>query len=282
MFVMFLLVGTTLGSFQLGHRDHQSYSFPVEVSLFRSKHVEQVTCGMRHTLVLTKGNVGDQLYGFGSNKRGQLGVLTDKIRSLNTPQPCLGFESAELVTVIANGDHSAAISADGRLFTWGRSFSGQSDVCVPECLSSSLSFNQAALGWNHGLLLTGDGEVLMLGGRHHGALGEPERIAHARNCSDSENSHLRKVPGLDGRKVVQIATGAEHSAVITEDGEIYTWGWGEHGQLGLGDTDDQTSPKSVDLKNVYNHDSSILRVYCGSGFTFVVGTGRPQEDGSLL
>ncbi|KAL9246424.1 hypothetical protein vseg_019960 [Gypsophila vaccaria] len=276
------------GSFgQLGHGDYQSYSSPVEVSLFNSKHVEQVACGMRHTLVLTKGDFGDQLYGFGSNKRGQLGVSKEKIRSVNVPQPCIGFESALLVTVIANGDHSAAISADGHLFTWGRSFSGQSNVCVPELLSSSLSFKEAALGWNHALLLTGDGEVSMLGGSRHGALGEPERIAQGQHVSDSGNSPLRKVPGLDGKKVVQIATGAEHSAVVTGDGEIYTWGWGEHGQLGLGNTSDQTSPQLVDLQNVNSRNSLMLRVYCGSGFTFVVGTERGlsnkqlHEDGSV-
>jgi len=45
------------GSFgQLGHGDYQSHSSPVEVSFFRSKPVEQIACGMRHSLVLLKGN----------------------------------------------------------------------------------------------------------------------------------------------------------------------------------------------------------------------------------
>lgn len=44
------------GSFgQLGHGDYQSCSSPMEVSFFNSKHVEQVACGMRHTLTLLKG-----------------------------------------------------------------------------------------------------------------------------------------------------------------------------------------------------------------------------------
>ena len=45
------------GSFgQLGHGDYKSHCSPVKVSYFVDKHVEQIACGMRHSLVLLKGN----------------------------------------------------------------------------------------------------------------------------------------------------------------------------------------------------------------------------------
>lgn len=44
------------GSFgQLGHGDYRSYSSPAKVLFFDSKHVEKIACGMRHSLVLSKG-----------------------------------------------------------------------------------------------------------------------------------------------------------------------------------------------------------------------------------
>lgn len=44
------------GSFgQLGLGDFSSHCYPVEVSCFASKHVGQIACGMRHSLVLLKG-----------------------------------------------------------------------------------------------------------------------------------------------------------------------------------------------------------------------------------
>lgn len=52
------------------------------------------------------------MYGFGSGKRGQLGVSKDKIKSLNLPHLCSGFEGTELVNISANGDHSAALSGE--------------------------------------------------------------------------------------------------------------------------------------------------------------------------
>lgn len=115
---------------------------------------------------------------------------------------------------------------------------------------------------------------------------------------DSTEIVLEKVHGLNGIRVVQIAAGAEHSALITgkfylhisigmiysmlshvelliffcikiaESGVIMTWGWGEHGQLGLGNTFDQIIPQVVTIDHELPHKSLMSRVYCGSGFTF--------------
>lgn len=66
-------------------------------------------------MLLLKGHcdAGDQLnqvYGFGSGKRGQLGVSKDRIKSINLPKVVSGFEDVEVVGIAANGDHSAAVS----------------------------------------------------------------------------------------------------------------------------------------------------------------------------
>ncbi|XVE75181.1 hypothetical protein DITRI_Ditri12bG0074900 [Diplodiscus trichospermus] len=144
------------GSFgQLGHGDYRSHCSPVKVSFFVNKHVEQIACGMRHSLVLLKDSSGNQLYGFGTGKRGQLGISTDRIKSVNTPQVTCGFEDVKITSISANGDNSAALSADGRLYMWGRAFGGSSDFVGPQHLPSSLPFSKVVLGWNHALVLSG-------------------------------------------------------------------------------------------------------------------------------
>lgn len=261
------------GSFgQLGHGDYRTHCSPVIVSFFVNKHVEQIACGMRHSLVLLKGGSGDQIYAFGSGKRGQLGISEDKVKSISLPEVTYGLEDVKIVSIAANGDHSAALSVDGCLYTWGRGFSGTPDVQFPQGLPSSLRFTVVAVGWNHALALTGEGEVFMLGGNHHGVLGDLEKMSPAKQfLADSREAILQKVPGLNDIKTVQIAAGAEHSAVVTENGEIKAWGWGEHGQLGLGNTCDQTSPQAVSLSHTPN-EATAFKVYCGSGFTFVIMT----------
>ena len=42
-----------------------------------------------------------------------------------------------------------------------------------------------------------------------------------------------------------IACGSAHSACITSNGELYTWGLGEYGRLGHGDNLTQLRPKQV-------------------------------------
>ncbi|KAJ4916548.1 Regulator of chromosome condensation (RCC1) family protein [Raphanus sativus] len=250
------------GSFgQLGHGDNMSLCSPTKVSFFVDKTVMMVACGMRHSLVLFAGN---HVCGFGSGKRGQLGISSQKTKSVvNLPCVVSGLEDVEVVRTAANGDHSAAISADGQMFSWGRGFSGSPDVQTPQCLPSSLSFREVALGWNHALLLTVDGQVFKLGNTLD-KQSEKQQLQ-----VDSSEPLLEKVPGFDGVKAVQIAAGAEHSAAVTDNGEVQTWGWGEHGQLGLGNTNDQNNPQLVRLGSV-DKRTKETKVYCGSGFTYAV------------
>jgi len=62
---------------------------------------------------------------------------------------------------------------------------------------------------------------------------------------------------------------------------IYTWGRGEDGQLGLGDTNDQSEPVLVDLPG------TVKQISCGSGHTVIldrrgqVFTWGRGDDGRL-
>ncbi|GMN70766.1 hypothetical protein TIFTF001_055875 [Ficus carica] len=107
----------------------------------------------------------------------------------------------------------------------------------------------------------------MLG--HHRVLGNPDKISSVKHLEDSKEGVLEVVPGLEGEKVVHIAAGAEHSVL---NGLVKTWGWGEHGQLGLGDTCDQTSPQTVNLGQEVPNEAAKIKVYSGSGFTIAVRT----------
>lgn len=57
----------------------------------------------------------------------------------------------------------------------------------------------------------------------------------------------RLIESLKSKRVRDIACGSSHSAAITSSGELYTWGLGEYGRLGHGDSITQLKPKLVRL-----------------------------------
>ena len=65
-----------------------------------------------------------------------------------------------------------------------------------------------------------------------------------------------------------------------ENRVIKTWGWGEHGQLGLGNTYDQISPQAVRLGHRLPGQHTMIKVYCGSGFTFAIKAVIPSQTWS--
>ncbi|RCV27620.1 hypothetical protein SEVIR_5G343100v4 [Setaria viridis] len=263
------------GSFgQLGTGDNHSRSLPFEVAYFTSRHVEKLALGMRHSLVLLKDN---SVCGFGSARRGQVGKCTSRNeKSHNVPRIIDGFGDVKIVNIYANGDHSAALDEYGHLYIWGRALIGQHDNDQPWSVFPSLSISQVALGWHHALLLSG-GELFTIGVYRHQKCDHPvpgNVVGQQSKTSATSSSHdgsssvstLEKVPCIDGEEVVQIASGTEHSALVTGSGSVFTWGWGEHGQLGLGDTSDQVVPQRVNL----TVSPGSRGIYCGSGFTIAV------------
>lgn len=87
----------------------------------------------------------------------------------------------------------------------------------------------------------------------------------------AEKNEIAFVGGdLESKKVVQVACGFQHTACVTEDGEVYTWGFGKNGALGHGDWNEQGLPKKVEkLQN-------IVKIECGIDFTMCM-----DKDGKM-
>lgn len=69
-----------------------------------------------------------------------------------------------------------------------------------------------------------------------------------------------------GKNVVRIAAGCDHSAVVTAEGDVYTWGFGQHGALGLDDLLDSPMPRKVTR---FQGAAPIVDVQCGMDLTLV-------------
>ncbi|MCO5558435.1 hypothetical protein L7F22_012018 [Adiantum nelumboides] len=280
---------------QLGHGNFVSCSLPRRVTSFASMKVLLAACGLRHTLVLVGSEEDTFIYAFGSSKKGQLGLdflggdvpVKGHLETIQTSRPSLvrSLVGYKISSVHAGGEHSAALTDRGNLFVWGRGFDTGCNLPLPSKVSSQLIFAQVALGWNHLLALTaGDGQVYTTGSRQrfgalnafgavtiedHGGSGSVDALSEQKGSAAVSTQQsvvsVNQFGPLKGVSVRWIAAGSEHSAAVLSDGSIVTWGWGEHGQLGLGTTTDQSCPNVV--FSVPKMVNSL--VYCGCGFSFL-------------
>jgi len=108
------------------------------------------------------------------------------------------------------------------------------------------------------MVLCDDGHLYAWGNNDHGQLG----LGNEDNHSTPQRVLL---PG-DAR-VVGLACGYSHSMVLCDDGHLYSWGWNDRGQLGLGHTTDQSSPQQViQLPN----DLDVVGFACGGFHSLVM------------
>ena len=60
--------------------------------------------------------------------------------------------------------------------------------------------------------------------------------------------------------------GGQHSAIVTDDGQLYTFGTGSDGQLGQGNGKMMMAPRIVKALA----GSSVCQVACGGNFTLLL------------
>ena len=88
--------------------------------------------------------------------------------------------------------------------------------------------------------------------------GDGNRLGHG------NEDHVRfpkVIESFSGKKIVDVAVGSVHCLAVTEDGEVYSWGRNEQGQLG--DTSDITRaiPSVITALDI----KEITGVACGPG-----------------
>ncbi|XP_070789239.1 RCC1 and BTB domain-containing protein 2 isoform X2 [Pituophis catenifer annectens] len=98
---------------------------------------------------------------------------------------------------------------------------------------SSLSYGSGP----HVVLATTEGEVYAWGHNAYSQLGNGTTSHSYIPCQISTN--------LVNKKVIEVACGSHHSMVLTADGEVYSWGYNNSGQIGSGSTANQPIPRRV-------------------------------------
>jgi len=117
---------------------------------------------------------------------------------------------------------------------WGEPVTSWKTVALP---SAAQPCKEVAAGDLHSLFLCQGGMVLSCGGGWEGVLGHGD---------EGTTAIPRPIAALAHVTIQRVAAGGAHSLAVAEGGKLYSWGWGRHGQLGLGDQGTQLSPRHVE------------------------------------
>ncbi|KAH3837497.1 hypothetical protein DPMN_110888 [Dreissena polymorpha] len=209
------------------------------------------------------------VYIWGSNSTHQLAegtterILTPKLSSNFRDSPVV--EAGQFCTFLVSKEGYVTACGKG---SYGRLGLGDStNQPLPKKLTfpkdraiKAISSSKGSDG--HTLALSRNGEVFSWGDGDYGKLG------HGNN---STQKFPKLIAGLSGIMVKQVSAGFRHSAAVTEDGDLYTWGEGDYGRLGHGDSASKNLPTKVKDLPPLDH------VACGSSHTVAV-----SKDGKTI
>ena len=211
-----------------------------------------------------------EAYLWGSNSSHQLAegarekIVTPKMT--NSFRDVLKLEAGQYCTFVLHTDGRVSGCGKG---SYGRLGLGDSSNQVnPRLLpiSSPVKFLSSSRGSDgHTLALTETGHIYSWGDGDYGKLGHGN--------TSTQKLPKRVVGPLVDKLVVQISAGYRHSAAVTDDGFLYTWGEGDFGRLGHGDSQSRFIPTLVKELN----GGDVGQVSCGASHTLALST-----DGRII
>nr|XP_034964187.1 serine/threonine-protein kinase Nek9 isoform X1 [Zootoca vivipara] len=174
--------------------------------------------------------------------------------------------------VCAGNTHFAVVTVEKELYTWvnmqgGTKLHGQlghgdkASYRQPKHVEKlqGKAIRQVSCGDDFTICITDEGQAFAFGSDYYGCIGVSKAFG-------SEVLEPRQLTVFLSNPVEQVSCGDNHVAVLTRNREVYTWGCGEYGRLGLDSEEDHSLPQKVEIQKT----SNIVSVQCGSDGTFLL------------
>ncbi|XP_029378746.1 RCC1 domain-containing protein 1 [Echeneis naucrates] len=200
---------------------------------------KSLALGAGHAVLLTATGA---VYSWGLGSHGQLGH--GGLTSEEQPRAVEALWGMPMSSVAAGGWHSACISDGGDLYVWGWNEVGQ--LGLP----------------SQGLRKASQQQISQAGELHHDAT-KGEKSEEVFISIQAFPALLDVTPSCE---ISKVSCGSRHTAAVTTTGDLYTWGWGEYGQLGHQSFTTLDEPHHVEFFR--DQQMRVVDVVCGTWNTF--------------
>ncbi|XP_070228263.1 probable E3 ubiquitin-protein ligase HERC6 isoform X3 [Bos mutus] len=260
---------------QLGRKGTPRGEQPERIPALETLHVALVSCGKEHSLaVCHKGRV----FAWGAASEGQLGIGEFKETTF-IPKKIKTLAGIKIIQVACGHYHSVALSEDGQVFSWGTNSHGQLGLgkefpsqASPQRVRSleGIPLAQVAAGGHHSFALSLSGTSFGWGSNNAG------QLALSGNNAPVQRYKPVSIGALKTLGVVSISCGYKHTAVLTQDGKVFTFGDNSYGQLGHDPTAEKRGPQLVE-----RIEGLVSQIDCGSDHTlaYIYTTGQVVSFG---
>ena len=229
----------------LGNNSTSNSNLPVAVlasGVLAGRTVIALASGDAHSLALcSDGTVA----AWGRNDEGQLGNNSKAQTNVPVVVSTAGTALAgrTVVALSAGVWHSLALCSDGTVVAWGKGEYGQlglntvTQTSVPTAVSvagtalAGKSVIAISASGFHSLALCADGTVVAWGSNDYGQLGNNSRASSSVPVAVTTTS-----TALQGKSVIAVSAGFEHSLALCTDGTLAAWGSNNRGELGNNNT----------------------------------------------
>lgn len=276
-------------------------------SIFKNTHIRKILPGSDFVVLITEKN---ELYVFGENGPHHLLGLKDisQISNLDhipVPIPHPDLKGIQIKDAEIGWGHTLALTDDNKVYSWGSNVHGQCGldrrdkvIASPTLISAfkGVEVVQIACGETHSMARDKDGNVYTWGSHHEGKLGvDPIK---------DDSLVPVQVTSLNGNKIIHISSGTDHSAALSESGDVFVWGFGQHGALSIVTSfKNAYTPVKLSLPAFLNVDYSkkypyivdgykvkegqfkelfynqhVIDVKCGMDFTILVVENSPKSE----
>lgn len=248
-------------------KNEDESSTPGLLDALAGKDIVQISLGDYHMMALdSNGHVWS--WGTYRDANGILGFKPGNDKQV-TPELMAELKDKRVISIASGDNTSYALTDAGVLFMWGDARINQRTSSrgdnkraglLPAPIPASKRFVTMFAGGYHVLLIAQDGSLWAMGLNNHDQLG---------TGGDEIATIPKPVKGLPKNlKVKSCALGQHHSAMLTEDGHVYTWGRGEYGQLGNGEKENVTEPARVTFFDaLHKSGNPVVQISCGGHHT---------------